>query len=255
MTTIGHVVWLSTKAIREDDVVRAAYDDIAEWYENDFLALQRSANTEAGYADSLGIDQALVELLGPGEGVCLEVGCGTGIYADRLASLGWTPVGIDISSGMLRYASDRLPVVHGDGLQMPFASGSFPAVVTVMTHTDTPDYQSMLREIDRVLTPGGLFVHVGVHPCFCGAFADRAERPKVLIQPGYLDSGWTPALGPEQGQLGRDGQVRDKVGAGHLSLTDLFNLITESGFSVVRIAEGGEPTPITLSVRTTTDAA
>lgn len=233
-------------------MVRAAYDDIADWYENEFLAAQRSAGSTDSYADALGIDRALVELLGRGGGVCLEVGCGTGIYAARLASLGWTPAGVDISSGMLGYAIDRLPVAQGDGRELPFASASCAAVVAVMTHTDTPDYRSMLHEIRRVLAPGGRFLHVGVHPCFCGTFADRAEPPNVVVWPGYRDSGWTRALGPEHGQLGRDGQVRDKVGSGHLPLAELLNLIAEADFIIERLAEGFEPTPITLSVLATT---
>lgn len=228
--------------------MEAAYDQIADWYENEFLAVQRSAKDDSEFADSLGIDQALVELLGRGSGVCLEVGCGTGVYAERVRSLGWYPLGIDISTGMLGFASERLPVVRGDGRQLPFRSGSIPAAITVMTHTDTPDYQSMLEEIRRVLEPGGRLVHIGVHPCFCGTFADRSDSPNVVVQPGYLDSGWTPAVGPEHGQLGQDGQVRDKVGAGHLALADLFNLFPKVGFNVERFFEGSKPTPITLSI-------
>ena len=229
--------------------MKAAYDEIADWYENEFLASQRSADSDAEYADSLGIDQALVELLGTGQGMCLEVGCGTGIYAERVALLGWTPVGIDISSGMLRYASERLLVTHGDGLRLPFATDSLPTVITVMTHTDVADYEALLREVHRILRPGGIFVHVGVHPCFCGEFADRSGSPNVLIRPGYLENGWTPALGPEHGHLGRDGQVRHKVGAGHQSLADLLNLFPDTGFTVERFFEGSAPTPITLSIR------
>ncbi len=49
----------------------AAYDEIADWYEREFLA-----STAAQGADQLGIDAALDRLLGPGTGRCLEVGCG-----------------------------------------------------------------------------------------------------------------------------------------------------------------------------------
>lgn len=229
--------------------MEAAYDDIAEWYEKEFLTLQRSAGSDREFADSLGIDHALVDLLGNGHGLCLEVGCGTGIYAERVSHLGWTPIGIDISSGMLGYAKHRLPVAQSDGRQLPFPDNSVPAVITVMTHTDVPNYEGMIREIGRVLQPGGVFVHVGVHPCFCGGFADRNESPNVVIRPGYLKSGWTEARGPDQGELGRDGQVRDKVGAGHLTLAELLNLFPAAGLAVERFSEGSEPTPITLSIR------
>jgi hypothetical protein len=36
-----------------------------------------------------------------------------------------------------------------------------------------------------------VFVHVGVHPCFCGGFADRSDPDAVVIRPGYLDAGLT----------------------------------------------------------------
>src|SRR6266581_1891575 len=68
----------------------AAYDDIADWYEQEFLA--RSAMPGA---DPLGIERALRGLLGSGGGVCLEIGCGTGARAARVRDLGWAPAGID----------------------------------------------------------------------------------------------------------------------------------------------------------------
>jgi predicted TPR repeat methyltransferase len=83
----------------------AAYDEIADWYEDEFLA-----GTAAAGADVLGIERALRELLGPGRGVCLEIGCGTGVRASQVRSLGWTPLRADLSAGMLRHARDRSPM-------------------------------------------------------------------------------------------------------------------------------------------------
>ncbi|GAB3079784.1 hypothetical protein GCM10027186_42530 [Micromonospora schwarzwaldensis] len=47
-----------------------------------------------------------------------------------------------------------------------------------------------LTEAARVLPPGGRLVHVGVHPCFVGAFADRSEPERVVTDhpPGRADS-------------------------------------------------------------------
>lgn len=59
----------------------APYDEIADWYESVFLAAQRAQPSPDGFADRLGIDRCLTGLLGSGSGVCLEVGCGTGVYA------------------------------------------------------------------------------------------------------------------------------------------------------------------------------
>ena len=82
----------------------AVYDEIADWYEQELLP-----STAAAGADRLGIGAGLDTLLGWGRGICLEIGCGTGVHASRLRGLGWTPFGIDLSAAMLRYASGRLP--------------------------------------------------------------------------------------------------------------------------------------------------
>ena len=126
-----------------------------------------------GFVDALTIDQAIAELLGPG--TCLEIGCGTGIYADRVRSLGRQPVGVEISAGTLRHARDRLATVQGDAVRLPFASNSVSAVIGLMVHTDTAGYPEVVAEAHLVLAPGGVFVHVGVHPCFCGGFADTRD--------------------------------------------------------------------------------
>jgi hypothetical protein len=70
----------------------AAYDEIADWYEQEFLARQRAGGGRSE-ADPLGVDRALRDLLGRGRGTCLEVGCGTGVRAGTVRELGWTPVG------------------------------------------------------------------------------------------------------------------------------------------------------------------
>lgn len=115
------------------------------------------------------------DLLGEGSGTCLEIGCGTGIHADRVRELGWTPIGVDLYAGMLRYACGRLPVAQADAERLPIRDDSLPAVIAMMVHTDMPAYPQVLREVARALRPGGMFVHVGVHPCFCGGFADRSD--------------------------------------------------------------------------------
>jgi SAM-dependent methyltransferase len=213
----------------------AAYDEIADWYENDFLARQADS-------DPLGIRAALGMLLGTGHGACLEIGCGTGIYAGQVREQGWTPVGVDISAGMLRYARGRLPVVRADARRLPLRDGALTAVIAVMAHTDMPDYPAVLREVFRILRPGGVFVHIGVHPCFCGGFADRSDPDAIVIRPGYLDCHWTKASWTDQG-------VRDKVGASHWPLPELLRAFISAGLAPERFAEGGAPTPTMFAVR------
>ena len=219
----------------------APYDEIADWYETVFLAAQRAQPTPDGFADHLGIDRSLTELLGPGSGRCLEVGCGTGVYAARVRALGWTPVGVDLSTGMLRHTFARLPVARADATRLPVPDGSLDAAIAVMVHTDLPAYRPVLEEISRVLRPGGRFVHVGVHPCFCGGFADRSDPRAIVIRPGYLDGSWTTDSWTDQG-------IRDKVGASHLPVAALINAVLAAGFELRRVSEGGDPTPIVFAM-------
>ena len=215
----------------------AAYDQIADWYEQEFLA-----GATAPGADRLGIDAALDSLLGPGVGVCLDIGCGTGVRAARVRGLGWTPLGIDISAAMLRHARGRLPAARADAARLPVRDRCLPAVITVMAHTDMPAYPAVLAEAARVLQPGGRLVHIGVHPCFCGGFADRSDPAAVVIRPGYLHGHWTRASWTTNG-------VRDKVGATHLPLPSLMHAFLDAGLTPERLAEGGDPTPVTLAIR------
>ena len=156
----------------------APYNEVADWYEHDFLVTQRALGVD-GFADRLGIDRSLAELLGAGTGTCLEIGCGTGIYADRIRQLGRTPIGVDVSTGMLHHAKPRLPTALRHATTLAVATASVPAVIAVMVHTDMADYPTVLAEAFRVLTPEGIFVHVGVHPCFCGGFRYLHQRPEL----------------------------------------------------------------------------
>lgn len=111
-----------------------------------------------------------------------------------------------------------------------------------MTHTDMPRYADVVREAARILRPGGVFVHIGVHPCFCGGFADWSDPDAVVIRRGYPDSHWTKASWTDQG-------VRDKVGGNHWPLPELLGIFLEAGLRLDGFAEGGEPTPIALGAR------
>jgi SAM-dependent methyltransferase len=213
----------------------ALYDGIADWYEERFLGVQ-AAN------DPLGIVPALRHLLGPGSGACLEIGCGTGVYAEPVRDLGWIPLGMDLSAGMLRHARGRLPVGLATAERLPVRTGALRAVIAVMTHTDMPDYPTVLHEVSRVLAPDGVFVHLGVHPCFCGGFADRRDPDAVVVRPGYLDTYWTRESWTDQG-------IRDKVGAMHQPLPELLHAFLDAGLTLERFSEGGAPTPTMLAVR------
>jgi len=198
----------------------AAYDAHADWYE-DYI-------TRPAGDYFLRVGRVLRDLLGPGSGTCLDVCCGTGINAASVRELGWTPVGVDLSGGQLRHAAHRLPVALGDATALPVADRSIPAAVCVLAHTDMPDYATALREIARVLRPVGRFVHVGLHPCFIGGFADWTDRARIIIDPGYADRSRTFNAWCLEGV---------RVGAWHVPLTDLLNAVTAAGLRLIHTTE------------------
>lgn len=102
-------------------------------------------------------------------GVCpsgrgLDVGCGTGVLAGRLAAAGLDMTGCDPSQGMLNVMRTRVPAVAAvaaSGTALPFDDRSFDLVycVAVMHHVAEPDaVRATLAEMVRVCRPGGSVV-------------------------------------------------------------------------------------------------
>jgi ubiquinone/menaquinone biosynthesis C-methylase UbiE len=88
----------------------------------------------------------------------LDAGCGTGGNALFLRRYGRV-VGIDLAAEALELGGERLPgaLARGSVLEIPFASASFDLVTSfdVLYHRDVPDEDQALREMRRVLRPGG----------------------------------------------------------------------------------------------------
>ena len=91
----------------------------------------------------------------------LDVACGTGVLAREVARLvgpSGSAVGLDPGTGMLAVASRLSPEIewrHGTADALPFDSESFDAVVSQFGLMFFPDRVLALREMTRVLRPGG----------------------------------------------------------------------------------------------------
>lgn len=117
--------------------------------------------------------QAREELLANVHGDVLEIGFGTGLNLAYYPAAVGSLTTVDVNPGVHRLAekrleASRLPVkfalISGENLPMPDAS--FDAVVSTWTLCSIPDVASALREIRRVLKPGGhfYFVEHGLSP-------------------------------------------------------------------------------------------
>jgi SAM-dependent methyltransferase len=146
------------------------------------LSLAAAQAYEQKFVPALFADWAppLVDLAGlvPGRRV-LDVACGTGIVArtaaDRLKGAG-AVVGVDVNEAMLTVARGIRSDIewrHGDVAKLPFADGSFDVALCQMALMFFPDRVGALREMRRVVTPGGTV---------------------AIVVPGRLES--QPAYGP-----------------------------------------------------------
>lgn len=159
----------------------ARYDGHAKWYDESFANLASPA-----WADLVS------RLLGGTSdtgGLCLDIGCGTGLHFAAIQAAGYLPLGIDISRDQITRAKERRSTVaQADAARLPIATSSVACVFSAFTHTDVDDFPAALTEVARVLRPGGRFVYLGLHPCFVGTFVNRrGEFPSqaLTFQAGY----------------------------------------------------------------------
>jgi ubiquinone/menaquinone biosynthesis C-methylase UbiE len=214
-------------------LTKSRYDGRADWYEswNEPHVARNSAE--------------IADLLGPGAGLCLDLGCGTGHYFDGLAATGRTVVGLDRSADQLRVASARSRhIVQADAAALPFGDATFPTVVTLWVSTDVDDFTAVLAEAARVLVPGGLLMFYGVHPCFNGPHAQAMDDGGILAHPTYRLAGWHQES-PWWGY-----NVRRRFGMRHHPLSELLNAFITNGLAIEHVAEPGDrAVPVNLAIR------
>jgi len=148
--------------------------------------------------EGLWTEPFLVPLRQAGARTILELGCGTGNDAARLADAGYSVTAVDLSSEAVgraraRYGSVARFVIADMTQRLPFPGGSFDAVMSNVAMHMFPDAvtRAVFAEVGRVVRPGGLFLfHVN-------ALEDRPLRARSLpareLEPDYVveESGQT----------------------------------------------------------------
>jgi ubiquinone/menaquinone biosynthesis C-methylase UbiE len=88
----------------------------------------------------------------------LDCGCGTGFNLRQLTRYG-RAYGMDLSAAGLTLAREsHRPLTRADATRIPFASGTFDLVTSFDMLQCVPNDRAAVREIARVLKPGGMFV-------------------------------------------------------------------------------------------------
>jgi ubiquinone/menaquinone biosynthesis C-methylase UbiE len=136
-------------------------------------------------------------IAGEAEGRVLEIGCGTGAnfehyrwaHIDSLTATEPDPFMLRRAEAKARtlplYAREKLTLLEAPAEALPFPDADFDAVVATLVLCTVSDPDAAIREIGRVLKPGGTFrllEHVAGH-----SFEAKAQR---VLQPPY---GWLAA--------------------------------------------------------------
>jgi demethylmenaquinone methyltransferase/2-methoxy-6-polyprenyl-1,4-benzoquinol methylase len=201
--------------------VRRLFATIANRY--DFITIALS------YGQDRRWKQRLIALaaISPTDRV-LDVACGTGDLLFAAAPRARRAVGLDVTLRMLQLARAKRPatLVAGDMLALPFADGQFEVVTTGYGLRNVPDLSGAVREIRRVLVPGGRLLSL-----------DFNRPENRLLRRAYLV--YLTVVGSALGLLLHHDpdtyryipeSIRNYPGA-----TGLAGLLSEEGFRDVRV--------------------
>ncbi len=155
----------------------------------------------------------------------LDLGCGTGEGTSRIYAEGMTVIAADLSTEMVRTAVRRFPVLRGcvaDAAGLPFESGRFDIVQSLGVLEYIGPYELAVRELRRVLKPGGTLV------------ISIPNRQSLFRRLHRLERFLTAPL---RRFRARGGDAGWEVGFRHRqwSLSEAGSLLKSSGFNVVDV--------------------
>ena len=185
-------------------------------------------------------DPVLWRLLGDVQGLdVLDVGCGTGYLLQRLSDRGARASGIDLSPEMVRIARRETglsSIAVDDAVSLDtIDDSSFDRVVSNYVLMDVPNHDGALRNMARVLRPGGEAVLVFLHPCFDVPGGPerlpsklhpeevRYTWPRPYIDQWEITESWGPFATPFQGY--------------HRPLQDYLGAMLAHGFEICAFEE------------------
>jgi ubiquinone/menaquinone biosynthesis C-methylase UbiE len=184
----------------------------------------------------------------------LEIACGSGLLARRLAELGARVLCTDVSEVFLerarertREVADRLDFRNLDATDetslRALGDNRFDAAVAGMALMDIPTIEPLYAALARVLRPGGRFVFTVCHPCFNNSstvrMAEEEDREGAVTVTHAVKVSRYLRLEPILG-CGVQGQPRPHYYF-HRSIGDLLNAGFRHGFVLDGLEEPAFP--------------
>ncbi len=210
------------------------------WWDGDADAYHDEHGAFLGAADFVWCPERLREadarLLGDVAGRrVLEVGGGAAMCSRWLVGQGARPVSFDLSAGMLRHARAGaaetgvdVPLVQADAQYLPFRDATFDLAFTAFGAVAfVADSARVMREVARVLRPGGRWVFATTHPTRW-SFPDDPGPDGLTATMPYWDD--TPYV--EYGADGAPTYVEH-----HRTLGQRVQEIAAAGFRLVDVVE------------------
>lgn len=215
-----------------EDVPLRPDDDLTsreEAFSYDAIAEDYARNVDAAPYNALYERPAMLRLLPEVAGMrILDAGCGSGWYAEQLLARGARVDAIDASASMVEFARRRLAAnqsaarltlqVADLGSTLPFEDSIFGGAISPLVLHYMSDWRPALREIRRVLEPGGWLQLSTHHPA---ADAARLETSDYFATEHVIDR-WE--------WVGRVEFYRRP-------LTEIFDSLLESGFVIEKVVE------------------
>ncbi|HMB80747.1 MAG TPA: class I SAM-dependent methyltransferase [Vicinamibacterales bacterium] len=139
----------------------------------------------------------------PSGAAILDVGAGTGRVTLTLTSLGFRVTALDPARAMLetlRAKAEPRPtrLVRAEGASLPFASDSFDAVVLSRILYLMSDWRTVLREVVRVLAPGGRLLHEWGNGSPDEEWVQIRERARALFEQEGIRDPFHPGVRSEE---------------------------------------------------------
>ena len=128
--------------------VREMFDSIAPRYD--------LVNRVMTFRMDVGWRRATVRSLGLApRSVVLDLAAGTGDLCRELHAAGHTPVGVDLSWGMLAHARTRAPLIQADVLRLPVPDRAADGATCGFALRNVADLDAFFAELRRAVRPGG----------------------------------------------------------------------------------------------------